>query len=599
MIKLKNTGIGMAGGRVTTYASVSPNQNRPAGVSVGRTRETASGGAATTLSAAGGSNTANADGYLTGLISENGSTANKAYRDMYDNDSVCGSSVDLQSELPFGDFSLFGCEADRLDTYQSAIANLNIRSAAAQMTRHYLVDGVYASTLVFDAKTATFTDQIPYSPETLTLDYTPLVSQDPVITVKVDGKFQQFLNNDGKQYQAIRKLIPAPLVKALQSGEFTLDPMSTLFMARRPFLNGDPISYLKRCLPVYLMEKTLYRGTLFETGRRQRANVHVQAGDEYWEPTPEELGALANVFQQTDLDPMGAIVVTRNAISVNEFRQGGDFWKWTDAYDIFTTIKLKALGISDAFLSSESTYSNADNALVVFMENLNAYRDYFTHCNFTNKLFPLIAMVKGYQKQHAEQATEEYSLNIKKANDYSKLDIPKVRWHKRLTAGNDSNLFEALEKMSEKGIPVPLRLWIAASGMDAETLVNELEDDEKLKERLDKLGGHLDAGPAAGDMMGGWGEQASLLDGFSGIKRLPLMANDWGNLSDAHTTDSNGRLHYAMDQRAAHRKINEKIAKAAARMAIPEVYAKVHADLKRQGMVKGDPSENRHVKRKA
>lgn len=599
MIKLPGKGIGMANGRLTTYASVQPGQHRVGGVSVSRHVETASG-ASTTLSAAGGSNTANADGYLTGLMSETGQTATKAYRDMYKYDSVCGSAVDLQAELPFGDFSLYGCEAERLDDYQSAIANLNIRSAAAQMTRHYLVDGVYASTLVFDPKTATFTDQIPYAPESLTLDYTPLVSQDPVITVKVDSKFQQFLNNDGDQYKRIRKLIPAPLVKALQSGEFTLDPLSTLYMARRPFLNGDPVSYLQRCLPVYLMEKTLYRGTLFETGRRQRANVHVQAGDEYWEPTPEELGALANVFQQTDLDPMGAIVVTRNAINVNEFRQGGDFWKWTDAYDIFTTIKLKGLGISDAFLSAESTYSNADNALVVFMENLNAYRDYFTHCNFTNKLFPLIAMVKGYQKTHAEQAAESYSLNIKQANDYSKLDIPKVRWHKRLTAGNDSNLFEALEKMSEKGIPVPMRLWIAASGIDAETLVNELEDDEKLKARLDKLGGHLKTGGE--DLMGGgggWGEQASLLNNMSGIKQVALRDNDWGNLSDAHYLDSNGKMRYAMNQTKAHRQINEKIAKAAARMAVDETYARVHADLKRAGLVKGGPTELRHVQHKA
>lgn len=599
MIKMRGKGIGVTGGRLTTYASVQPGQQRSGGVTIPRHVEIAnSGGASTTLSAAGGSNTANADGYLTGLMSETGQTATKAYRDMYRYDSVCGSAVDLQSELPFGDFSLYGVDAKRLDTFQSAIANLNIRSAAAQMTRHYLVDGVYASTLVFDPKTATFTDQIPYAPESLTLDYTPLVSQDPVITVKVDSKFQQFLSNEGDQYKRIRKLIPQPLVKALQSGEFTLDPMSTLYMARRPFLNGDPVSYLQRCLPVYLMEKTLYRGTLFETGRRQRANVHVQAGDEYWEPTPEELGALANVFQQTDLDPMGAIVVTRNAINVSEFRQGGDFWKWTDAYDIFTTIKLKALGISDAFLSAESTYSNADNALVVFMENLNAYRDYYTHCNFTNKLFPLIAMVKGYQKSHAEQAAETYSLNIKQANDYSQLDIPKVRWHKRLTAGNDANLFEALEKMSEKGIPVPYRLWIAASGIEPETLVNELEDDQKLKDQLDKLGNHVKDQASGDDLMGGggWGEQASLLGGLSNIKKIALLANDWGNLSDAHTEDSDGRRHFAMNQTQAHRKINERIAKAAARMAVDDMYARVHADLKRAGMVKGRPSELVHQK---
>jgi hypothetical protein len=590
MITLKNRNIGISQGRVTAYTSISPNVSSRAAAAVTRRLETASAGGSTTLSAAGGANSANQDGYLTGLINDTGSLVVKAQRDMYTNDAICGSAVDLQSELPFSDFSLYGVDSNRLDAYQSAVAQLNIRSTAAQMTRHYLVDGMYASTLVFDPKNATFTDQIPYAAEHLTLDYVPLTSQDPIITAKVDAKYTEFLNAPGKQYERIRKLLPAKLLAALRSSEFTLDPLSTLFLARRMFFNQEPVSYLRRCLPVYLMEKTLFRGTLFETGRRQRSNVHVTAGDEYWDPTPDELSSIANIFQQTDLDPMGAIVVTRNSVNVNEFRQGGDFWKWTDAFDTFTTIKLKALGISDAFLSAESTYSNADNALVVFMENQNAYRDYFTHVVFTNKLFPLIAMVKGFVKKGAEKAEVDTSLGIKTVNDYSKLDIPKIRWQKRLTAGDDSNLFEALEKLTEKGIPVPYRLLIAAAGIDPETLVNELEDDADLKEKMDKLGKHLQQPGGGEDMMGGggWPEGASVMAGMSPYaRRIASMANvDWGNLGDAMTEDSVGKRHFAVNQRQAHRKINEQIARRAAALACENTYRRIRGDLARAGILK-------------
>ena len=145
-------------------------------------------------------------------------------------------------------------------------------------------------------------------------------------------------------------------------------------------------------------------------------------------------------------------IVTKNS--------AGDFVKWTDLYDQTTSMKLKSLGISDAFLSSDSTFNNAEQAVAVFMDNLAAYRSLFTHAVFTNKLFPLIAMAKGFFKEKVETAN---GLSIKKVNDYSQLDIPKVRWNKRLSASSDENMMASLEALSQKGVPIPMRLWIAAT----------------------------------------------------------------------------------------------------------------------------------------
>jgi len=591
MLSIKGKGIGITASRLTTYSSPEPIGSKLS--SRAPRMETASGGASTSLSAAGGSNTANQDGFLTGLMSDNMAQLNKMHRDMYSNDAICGSAVDLQSALPFSDFDIFGVSEDRIEAFQSAIAQLNLRSSAEHMTRHYMVDGAYASTLVFDKATTTFRDQIPYEFQNLKFDWSPLLSQDPVITAKVGTETKKFLSADGQHHRSLLKSVPAPLLRALKEGEFELDPLSTIFLARRPFMHGGCVSYLRRCLPAYLIEKTLYRGTLFEVGRRQRANVHVQAGDDLWEPTPEELSALANVFQQTDLDPMGAIVVTRNAITVGEFRQAGDFLKWTDVFDILTTIKLKALGISDSFLSSDSTYSNADNALVIFMENQNAYRDFWTHTVLTNKIFPLIATVKGYykggQQGKREQANDSGTgLAIKTVNDTSKLDIPQVRWRKRLTAGNDQNLFDSLEKMAEKGIPVPYRLWIAASGLDASTLLNELSDNDNLEKQFDQY-------RKPGDIPGAVGDDSSMMTEMSSLRKPPRLVADWGNLSDAHYEDSQGRRHYSMNQTQANRRINETIAKAAARLAVEDTYLRVHKDLVAAGLLRGKSKEVRQA----
>ncbi len=575
MLSIRGRGIARNSNGVSVYSKPSVET---ASVSASRPRLETASASSTSLSAAGGSNTANQDGFLTGLMSENAVGLNKIHRDMYFNDAICGSAVDLQAELPFSEFDLYGVKDDRLEKYVKAIEQLNLRSSAPQMTRHYLVDSVYTSTLVYDKNKKAFRDQIPYAFSDLKFEYPPLLSQDPIITAKVGPEVKKFLNGGTPNHESLLKVIPAPLLDALKGGEFQLDPLSTIYLARRPFLGSEPISYLRRCVPAYLLEKTLYRGTLFEVGRRQRANVHVQAGDDLWEPTPEELSALANVFQQTDLDPMGAIVVTRNAINVSEFRQAGDFLKWMDVFDILTTIKLKGLGISDAFLSSDSTYSNADNALVIFMENQNAYRDFWTHCVLYNRLFPLIATTHGFKKSAKETATD-VGLGLKTINDSSLLDTPQVRWRKRLTAGNDGNMFESLEKMTEKGVPVPMRLWIAASGLDPDTLLNELRDDERLTAEFKKF------------KSGSGGDDSSMME-MSGLRRPGgLLSADFGSLTDAHYEDSQGRRHYAMNQTRAHRAINEKIAKAAARLAVNETYARVHKDLVKAGLLKGQARE--------
>ena len=564
-----NAGIGTHGGRLTAYSGQHYEDRQPA-VSARRhtgNLVTASTGASQSISSLGAANQAGGDGFLTGIIPEASNQTLRMLRDCYYNDAISGTAVDLNSTLPFGDFSLYGVPEERLAVYQSAVARLNMKSCAEQITRQYLVDGCFCSTLVFDSATTSFVDQIPYDLENLTLEQSPMVSQDPVITARVSSKFKEFLTKSGSEYDRVRKAIPPKLLAALKSGEFSLDPLSTLYLARRPFLTSEPVSYLKRVLPAYLVEKTLYRGTIFEAGRRQRANVHITAGDDSWEVTPEELSALASIFQQTDADPMGAIVVTRNSINVNEFRQGGDFWKWTDVFDTLTTIKLKALGISDAFLSSESSYSNAENALVVFMESLNAYREFFTHTVFTNKLFPLIALAKGYTKEAVKTTagSDTSYLAIKQANDYSKLDIPKIRWHKRLVAGNDDNLFQALEKLSEKGIPVPLRLWFAGSGIEPETLLAELEDNESLQKRFDAF---KDSSPD-GD--------PSALEELSGLRPSKHWATkNYGSLSDAHTEDTKGKRHYAANQKQAHMEVNAKIVKAVAELKDRNRYKNVY-----------------------
>ena len=95
------------------------------------------------------------------------------------------------------------------------------------------------------------------------------------------------------------------------------------------------------------------------------------------------------MFQATEADPLGAWIATRNNIQVSEFRTAGDIWKWYETSESLTPMKLRALGISDAFLSGDASYASSESAYSTFVETVDSYRTHLTNKIFYNKIFPL------------------------------------------------------------------------------------------------------------------------------------------------------------------------------------------------------------------
>lgn len=516
---------------------------------------------------------------LSGLVPENEALLNVYYRDIYYHDSVAGAVVDMISTFPFSDFSLMGIEDSTiLDKYEESVARLNVRSLMPQISLCYLVDGKFVSTLVFNSMEKVFYDVIIHSADSCVIDELPLFSTDPIITVSSNQVLANFMNSPEPQAQLLRQMLGPKLSQALTSSRFKLDPLSTLYLARRTLPNREPTSFLKRILPIYLLEKMLYRGTLVEAARRQRAMLHITMGDDTWEPTPQEMMSTVLQFQQADLDPLGAVVATRNGVQVAEVRQGGDFWKWSDTSDMLTPLKLRALGTSEAFLSGDSNYSNTETAMSVFMENIDAYRSFQTHKVFDTKVFPIVAVTNGFFKDKDRAGSISNADKAKllyKANNHNDLLMPTLRWHKTLKAKDETDVFAAMDYMAEKGIPVPLRMIFAACKVDPNDLWQDLQQDNLIKERLAKVTG-VDAkeiapgGDAGGENVG---EFASLLRS-SGITRVPLAKRDFGEQGEVTGTSKTGKKTYLPNQKAANAKINAEIVKAFAKLSSDPSYRK-------------------------
>jgi hypothetical protein len=303
-----------------------------------------------------------------------------------------------------------------------------------------------------------------------------------------------------------------------------------------------------------------------------------------------------------DADPIGAIVATRADVSVSDIRQGGDFWNITSVWSETVPAKLRALGISEGFLSGEATYSNADSALSVFIEQLRAYREMLTRKIFYDKLFPLISVVNGFfndkkvaaKFRNKNQDPEEILAELQ---DNSALLIPQIHWHKQLKPEGDTEYIGMLNTLTEAGVPVSLRAMAAAGGLSLDQLVSEMEEDYKVRAAITKK--KSDIAPAEDASGGGGGDYDESSDMGSRLTTLGyvdpnnpyvsavyrklqaggrkpgsrILEREYGSAAELTGYTKTGKRTLLVDQRSANEKINKAIARAAVRAhnnAVPE-----------------------------
>lgn len=495
------------------------------------------------------------------------------YRDMYLHDSVAGSAVDIQSSFPFSDWELRGLQANDLKIYNDSLERLTLQELFPLISTAYLTDGFFAGSLVFDYNTKQFMDILIHDALSCEIQPSPFHNIDPKITVHTNGQTKAFLDSSSEYTNAYLRTMPPQFIELLQSDAFELDPVSTLYVARRVLTDRAYTSYLQRLLPCYLIEKVLFRGTLVEAQRRQRATTHIQAGDDTWTPTDDELHDLTVLFQSTESDPLGAWIATRNNIQLSEFRSAGDMWKWYETSESLTPMKLRSLGISDAFLSGDASYAASESAYSTFVETVASYRNHLTSKVFYKKLFPLIAVVNELYTSDSVVKPDVNNITqfLFNANNRQALRMPKIHWHKQLEARDEQSQFEMLERVAEHGIPVPITTWIAAAGLDIEALIKDLQESEELEKKLEPFkkggtegdddsmfaatqveGGQIPQGHHKDDMAN-WTTE-SMKSMWAKLRKVPILSRKFTDEDNAEwELSSNGKRHLKVHQEAARK----------------------------------------------
>ena len=493
------------------------------------------------------------------------------YREIYYYDSVGGATVDMMSTFPFSDYTLVGLESADLAAFSESMSRMNMRSLFQSISNCYMVDGAFIGSLIFDSNTRSFQDMLVHDYMSSSFSTKPFHALDPVITVNSSYQLSNFLSSNSPYVDQLLGSYPRQLIDKYASGSVVLDPLTTVYIPRQGLRDRNSISYLKRILPVYLLEKTMYRGTLMETSRRQRSTSHIKVGGENWIPTDEEMGATLAEFQRTDLDPLGAWIITRQDVDVQDVRIAGEFFKWQDTFETFTPYKLRALGISEAFLSGDASYATAEAAVSVFMEHADAYRQNITYQLFTSKIFPILSVLHGLYRDPSkvkDSGTPEGLMqNI---SNQRNLKIPTVRWHKSLEGKDEASQWDILTKLDEQGIPVPLKMLLAAAEIDPTTLFSELSEDVDLRKKLKDVKDRIanagaQVGEAEEDSDGDGDMRFSALPHTASsplVRKRPLLSRTFSDKPIGVISKSGNSIHAVANETRHKKKMNEHLLQA-------------------------------------
>jgi hypothetical protein len=416
----------------------------------------------------------------------------KILRGIYDRDSICGPAIDFYKELPWSSFNLVGVDDKIRQLYEDACSNLEVLSWLPDAAGQFLTLGKLCAHFLLDEHKGIWEDVIIHDPDYIEVTPIPTVKSEPKIDLKISPEWRAFLRStdprdmDVRQHMLETGQLNENLVTMIMAGKsIPLDPAQTLYLPRKssPYDWKGSSIYL-RVLNFLSLEYSLINASISGARRRAGPILHVKMGSEAWEPDITDLDQLRELFMQAEEDPVNPVITTRYDVEAAYITGANEIWKIRDEWDFLSQAKMRALGVSETFLSGEATYNTMEAVMSIFLERIKAFRDMFTQKLILQKILAPLAINHGFFKRTPAQLA--HRIRVASHDDYSNLLLPQVVWSKPLKPHGDEMYLEILQRLEEKGLPVTLRTWASAGGYDLDTEMQQMASDVLLRKRISK-----------------------------------------------------------------------------------------------------------------
>lgn len=421
------------------------------------------------------------------------------WRRIYLRDPIAGPAVDFWRELPWSDYTLTGIEdRSQLKVYEDCLNALKIQNWLPDISSEFLALGKVCIHFLWNADKGYWDDLIIHNPDHIEVAKSPVINAPIKVDLKPTDEHLNFVNSTDPRDVAARKELDPAVIRLLAANQpIPLDPKNTIYLPRKAFAyDTDGISIYSRIIYFVALERPLFTASILASRRRAGPVTQITAGNEEWEPTPEELDALATAWLEAEEDAVSAVFVTRNDVQVNRAVSSlqADMWKISDEYQFISDGKMKALGINEAFLSGDASYNTMESALSVLLERIRSHRALITNSIIRDKIFTEVAKANEFVKRSKAEIDHKVRNGSSKsiiekvakgtADEDEVLVIPTINWHKHLKPSSDESMVNLLAAAEEHGLPVTVRDWASATGIDLDTAMKQMDEDLGLRKKI-------------------------------------------------------------------------------------------------------------------
>lgn len=408
---------------------------------------------------------------------------NAIFRQIYRYDSTAGAVIELYSNMPWSDFDLGNISDTSIrNLYEDAFSNLDLVTKLPHLTRDYLILGKMCGFMSFDESRGVWSDLIQQNPDYIRAFPIPFSNQDPLIFLAPPREMatlaQKIINLNIKIDDPDSKKL---LEFAAKMQPTQLDNASTFYMPRKSFVDDyNGTSIYTRILSLVLLEAALLNANLLNAFRRAGPIRVISPNEDQSEMmSPEQLDTIALMFMEADMDPAGSTIVLDKMLNIDNINSANEGqWRVFDEWGTLQAAKMNALGFAETLISGDSSYQTNDSQISIFLERLLALRNDVTNHVILNHICMGMAKANDFVKR--SKAELDHRIRIKSKDlDNSQYILPTILWNKPLTPVGNQDYINLLEKAQEQGVPVSIRTWASACGIDYQAEVENLMQDAK------------------------------------------------------------------------------------------------------------------------
>jgi len=244
---------------------------------------------------------------------------------------------------------------------------------------------------------------------------------------------------------------------------------------------------------ITISDQFIYPLKIFKLGDPQKG----------WIPNEQHSRALAQMLQQATFDPNFALIY-HYGLQVDYVTVADKVLRLEKEWSAIDNRKMIALGVSQQFLTGDSTYSSANVGLQTQLARYRAKRDLFEVRWITDKFFRVMAKRNEYYRRDKREIVNNFRVSRKGLELEERLVIPKLVWHKKLMMRDDQAFLTYLNNVYAQGKgPISALTLLMSMGLDLE---DELRKKKEQKDLEKQIGEFIQPPmPAAGSPAGGLG----------------------------------------------------------------------------------------------